>query len=381
MADSKARWMKGSIRRRGNSYEAVVYVGRDATTGRKRYVSKSFRTRKEAEKWRVSMLREYYETGEVFQPSKLTLNEHLDDWMATSAEKSPSTLDFYRRMAQHVRPVLGDLPLARLTPARLQAFYNAARKEKTPRVLKGIHDTLSAAMTHAVRLGLIRENPCRRVEPPKYKPKERPAITAEQVQAFLKAAREERLYSLWLLAVTTALCRGELCGLRWQDVDLENRRLTVRQEMVLVRGKRVLKEPKSGASRAAVPLLPEVVEALRDWKTRQDVERTVAGPLWEDHGLVFCQPNGKPLHPDHPLKRHFRRILGRAGLPEALRIHDLRHAVATVAVSSGVDPKTAQASLRHSRVTTTLGIYAHLHPGLAEQAIQHLRALLPRDDG
>ena len=382
MAEGK---MKGGIRKRGDGYQVKVYAGRDGS-GKKKYVAKTFRTKHEAEHWRAAMLTEYHETGEVFEPTKKTVSAYLSEWIATiEPKRSPATVAFYRLMANHAEPSIGALPLPRLTPARLQDFYADIRDAKTTRVQQGIHDTLSAALTKAVRLGLIRENPCRRVERPAHKAKETQALTAEEARAFLTAAASERLYPLWLLAVTTALRRGELCGLRWRDVDLDSTpaRLTVRQELIVVDGHNVFKEPKSKTSEAAVPILPEAAKALGEWKTQQAVERRMAGPNWTDHengARGFCQDDGKPLHPNNLLKRDFRRILARAGLSTAMRIHDLRHTVASVLIGGGVDPKTAQALLRHARITTTLGIYTHLTPGLAEQALEPLGRLIPRDD-
>lgn len=277
----------------------------------------------------------------MFAPTKLTVAEYLEQWRGRleAAGRNPATVAFYLLMSKHPQPYVGAMPLPRLTPARIQVVFDKAHGEKTSRVLKGMHDTLSAAMTQAVRLGLVKENPCRRVQPPSHKPKEAQALTAEQARAFLRAARDQRLYALWLPGVTTALRRGELCGLRWQDVDLDAGRLSVQQELLVVDGKRVFKEPKSTASQAAVPLLPEAVQALRDWQTVQNVEKATAGPLWEEHGdgLVFCQANGWPLHPNNLLKRDFRGLLAKTGLDGKLRIHDLRHAVSTVLIGGGVD--------------------------------------------
>lgn len=175
----------------------------------------------------------------------------------------------------------------------------------------------------------------------------------------------------------------QVCGLRWQDVDLDAGRLTVRQELIVVEGKRVFKEPRTASSKAAVPLLQEVAVERWNWQTIQNVEKVTAGPLWEEHGggLVFCQVNGRPLHPNTLRKRDFKRILARGGLPTDMRTHDLRHTVRAAIVASGADPKTAQALLRHADVGTTLARYTHLQSGMAERAIQHLRALLPDGTG
>lgn len=340
-----------------------------------------------AERWRTARLKEYQDTDEVFEPTKKTVSTHLAEWLTTiEPKRSPSTVDFYRRMAAHAEPEIGTLPLPRLTAARLQEYLLSIRQTKTPRVQQGIFDTLSAALTKAVRLGLIRENPCRRVERPAHKAKETQALTAEQARDFLTAATSERLYPLWLLAVTTALRRGELCGLRWRDVDLDASpaRLTVRQELIVVERPQRVQGTQEQDQRGHHP-----DPARRGAGAARLADRPGRGAAdrrseWQDHEngrLVFSQPNGKPLHPNNLLKRDFRSILARTGLPTTLRIHDLRHTVASVLVGGGADPKTAQALLRPARITTTLGIYTHLMPGLAEQALGSLGCLIPRNDG
>ncbi len=370
--------MTEGIRKRGSGYTVQVYLGRDAT-GRRRYWVRTFRTKKEAEAARAAKLAELRETGEVFVPSTKPLGAYLEEWLrAMEGRLSPATLsDYGVAVRKHIAPYLGHVPLNKLTPAKLQAFYNEAKGRVTSRVMKSIHYTLSAAMGHAVRLGLIRENPTLRVEKPRHRPREMRALSPEEASRFLVAAKGERLYPLWLILCTTGLRRGEACGLRWQDVDLDGGRLFVRQAAVVVGGKLIFKEPKTDSSKAAVPLLPEVVEALRDWRARQEMERTMTGPAWTETGLVFTTDTGKPLWPDKLQKRDMKRILRRAGLPENIRIHDLRHTVATTLFAAGVHPKLVSAVLRHSRASITQDIYTHLLPNLAEGAVQHLRKLIP----
>lgn len=371
--------MKNGIRRRGETYEAKVYVGRDATTGRKRYVSRSFRTKREAEAWRVERLKELHDTGDVFTPTSLSVGEYLGRWLKSlEGQRSPATLSDYEvAVRKHIAPAIGDLRLPALTPPRLQAFYDRARAEKSSRVMRSIHYTLSSALTRAVKQGFIRDNPCSKVDAPKHRPREMMPLRPEEATRFLTAAHETRLYPLWLLACTTGLRRGELCGLRWVDVDIEAGRLSVRQQLVVVGGHNVFREPKTRSSSAAVPLVPEAIDALKAWRETQGVERGVAGPEWQDHGLVFCQANGKPLHPNNLLKRDFRGLLAVAGIAPETRIHDLRHTVATLLFAAGVHPKLASALLRHSRASITQDLYTHLLPGLAEQAVTHLRAVIP----
>lgn len=377
MAEAK---MKNGIRKRGKGFEAKVYTGTDSK-GRKQYTSKTFRTLEEAKHWRTQKVKEYQDTGEVFEPTTLTVAEYLEQWLEDRKAKwAPSThLDYSTNVHKHIAPRIGGLSLARLTPTRVREFYAMAQADgASSRIMHGIHYTLTAALNRAVKEELIRANPCQKVDAPHHKPKEFQPLTPQQVGTFLGVARQERLYALWLILCTTALRRGEACGLRWVDLDLEGGRLSVRQELIVVGGYNVVKEPKTASSMAPVPLLPEVVQALKDWQTVQAVEKATAGPEWEEHGFVFCQPNGKALHPNNLQKRDFKRLLASAGLPTSIRIHDLRHTVATTLFAAGVHPKLASAFLRHARTSTTQDIYTHYVPSVANLALEPIRAHLPK---
>lgn len=371
--------MDDGIRKWGAGWQAQVFVGRDPVTGKKKYRYKTFRTKKEAVAWRLKQRQEYQDTGTIFEPSKLSLQQYLAGWLKTiEPNVRPSTLEGYEIMVRkHIVPELGMVALAKLTPARVQIFYNEQRENVSSRVLQYIHATLHRAMEQAVKLDLIRSNPTARVEKPKHTSKKMGILSPEQVGRFIEFTRSHRLAALWLLACTTGMRRGELCGLRWQDVDLDGGWVTIRQQLTDVGGKRIFQEPKTKAGKRTIPLLPEVVDSLRGWKARQDMERTLAGPDWQETGLVFTGDTGKPLHPNNLVKRDFRGLLEKADLP-AIRLHDLRHTVATYLASKGVPVNVIQLILGHSRASITSDVYAaHFTPHMARDAIACLRDILP----
>jgi integrase len=169
--------------------------------------------------------------------------------------------------------------------------------------------------------------------------------------------------------------QGELLGLRWQDVDLEAGVASVQQTLYRL-GKRLLvKEPKSNRSRRTVAIAPILVEALRCVQDEQVARKRELAEAYENRGLVFCQPDGKPLHAHNIVQRDFRRVIERSGVPR-IRFHDLRHCHATLLLQQGVHPKVVQERLGHSTISVTLDIYSHVVPGMQERAVADLEARL-----
>jgi integrase len=192
----------------------------------------------------------------------------------------------------------------------------------------------------------------------------------EQARLFLaEARRSSPHYPLYLTAVLTGMRQGELLGLRWQDVDLTLGVAHIRQTFCRIAGRMMFKEPKSPRSRRAVALPELVVDALRDVRDAQRRAKNVMGDAYEDRDLVFCQPNGKPLHGHNVARRDFRRIIARAKLPR-IRFHDLRHCHATLLLRYGTNPKIVQERLGHSAIGVTMDTYSHVLPGMQAEAAQ-----------
>jgi integrase len=183
-----------------------------------------------------------------------------------------------------------------------------------------------------------------------------------------------------LLGATTGMRRGEVLGLRWSDVDLDAGRLSVRQTLSAPRNPDtgqhvpVFGEPKTKQGKRSVPLPAQTVAALRAHRKEQMRERLMAGPGWQDHGLVFCEPDGQPIHPDRFRKRFEHRVQ-RSGLPP-IRFHDLRHTYATLALQAGVHAKVVSEILGHASIGITLDTYSHAVPGLQESAAETVAALV-----
>jgi len=180
------------------------------------------------------------------------------------------------------------------------------------------------------------------------------------------------------------LRRGELLGLRWQDVDLNESILHVRQTLVRIynrdtKGERrktrlSFQEPKTEKSRRSVPIPEACLAAFKRHKAQQAEEKLLLGPGYHDHGLVFAQADGIPIDP-RIMNLYFSQALKRAGLP-AIRLHDARHTYATWMLEQGISPKVVQTMLGHSSINVTLDVYSHVSLELEKQAAAKLNAAL-----
>jgi len=199
----------------------------------------------------------------------------------------------------------------------------------------------------------------------------------EVIKAILSAARETNIYIPVLLALTAGLRRGEVAALRWADIDFEAGTISLKQSLQRIDGVLTFKATKTKASMGKVAVFPLVMEQLRQHKIAQNKERLNLGVAYENHDLVCCWPDGKPLDPDY-LTHHFKKITEAIGYPH-IRFHDLRHAYATLLMQAEVHPRIAKDQLRHADIATTMEIYSHPTLIMQKEAAQKIGRLLFAD--
>jgi len=354
----------------------------------------------------------------------LTVQAWLTTWLAGRKKLRTGTRRSYAgHITNHLIPHLGAVRLDKLRVSHLDAMFDAieernelittmrasreaANRDKvkgmrlvSPATMHRIRATLRAALNAAIRQGYIDINPAAHVElPPAVRPKplvwtdERvkawkhtgalpgPVMvwTPEQTGAFLDHAyaAEDPLYALFHLVAYRGLRRGEACGLHWADVDLPGKQITIRWQITQHGWATALEPPKTDGSEAVVALDAATVTALTAHRARQHRQRLAVGPKWAQTGLVFTTPTGEALHPAD-VTDHFHHLTRQAGLPP-VRLHDLRHGAATLALAAGVDMKVVQAMLRHSSIAVTADTYTSVLPDLARNAAEQAAAIVPR---
>lgn len=370
------------VKRSRSSWTVVVDLGADPVTGRRRQLSRAVRgPKREAELLLVQLLHER-DTGVERPLGKITVAEYLAQWVTDYVEPSlaPKTLATYRDSIRlYFVPALGSIELVALRPSHIQSLYTALLGHLSARSVQRYHQILHAALRQAVRWQLLIRNPADAVEPPR--PDRRPirATTPDQARAVMAAADATSLGPFVRLAILTGMRRGELLGLRWADVDFDASALNVQQSAQRISGQGIVfRQPKTRLSRRSIALSREAMRLLRHHRRNQAEARLLAGPAYVDRDLVFASGLGSPLEPGNVL-RTWRRIVTSAGVP-GLRIHDLRHAHATLMLGKGVHPKIVSERLGHASVNITLDTYSHVLPGLQAAAAEALDALLAEPD-
>lgn len=362
----------GIYQRNEGAYWIRVYLGRDAN-GKKLYHQETIRGSLRQAKARISEVKHKYNTGKYIRPTPMTVAEYLDKWMKDwVATKRPKTQYTYNVAVDRLKKSLGDLQLQKLSPLHLQQFYREALESGradgkgglSPSTVNQCHRVIHRALEVAVQSGLVPRNVATATEPPKARKKAGTVWTKEELATFLQYMTTHRLYAMYALIAVTGLRRGEICGLRWVDIDLVNLTLEVKQTYVtLDKGEFLMQPlPKTDESGEPISLSPEMVAILKRHKTQQDAEKETCaecGIPYEDNGLVFCQPTGKPLRPDQLSSRDFPRYCKNAGVPR-IRFHDLRHTYATYFLFKTRDIEAARDRMRHKKTSTTLDMYSHL---------------------
>jgi integrase len=309
---------------------------------------------------------------------QLKAGRYLQEWLQTT--RSSIRLSTWRRYEQllriHAIPALGHLSLTRLGPHHVQKLYDDCLAQGlAPATIRQLHAVLRRAFGQATKWGTVARNVVALATPPRVARHEIQPLSATQVRALREAAQGERLEALYTLALTSGMRLGELLGLRWQDVALETGTLKVEHTLLRLRDGLHLREPKTARSRRRISLAPEAVDALRQHRARQAVERLRLGPAWEDLDMVFANEIGKPIEAGNLLRRRFWPLLGKAGIPRC-RFHDLRHTCATLLLGQGIHAKIVSEMLGHSSIGMTLDIYSHVIPDMQQQAVAAMSALL-----
>jgi integrase len=354
---------------------------------RRRETKAGFATQKECQA-AMNKLLVAVEQQSYAAPTKASVREYLTkEWLpAVKATIRPSTYNSYVQHVEcHIAPHIGSVKLAKLTGSQVNALYGklaeTGRKDGkrglSPMTIHHVHSCLHKACRDAVRWGYISRNPLDAADPPRKKgdgTREMQTWTKEQLKAFLDSVADERLSPLWHTIAMTGMRRGEALGLRWSDVDIENARLSVRRALGPVSREVVVSEPKTVKGRRVIALDPGTVEVLKAQAARQLEEQNDWDEAWVETGLVFTVENGAALDPES-VTRYFRRAVKLSLLP-SIRLHDLRHTHATLALQAGIHPKVVSERLGHATVSITLDTYSHAIPAMQEEAAALIAGLV-----
>ena len=311
---------------------------------------------------------------------RYTVGLWLEVWFEHYAKVKvrPSSHQTYRGyIDNHIKPNIGKIPLEKLTSLELQKFYKKPlingrvdrlesrhqAKGLSPKTVRNIHQIISSAMNLAREQKLIAGNPAEGCALPRLEHREMRTLPVEQLQSFLREAKDSGVFELYYLELATGLRRGELLGLKWEDIDLERGDLRVKRQVARINGEVVEAPLKTKNAYRTLPLAEDTIGVLKAQR-----KKTGESP-W-----VFPSSTGGPIAPDSVLHM-LHRVLKRAGLPR-VRFHDFRHTFATLALQNGVDVKTVSGMLGHFSAGFTLDTYAHVTTASQRQAAKTMGSIL-----
>jgi integrase len=310
-----------------------------------------------------------------------TVGTFLGSWLEAveGTVRSSTHARHQINVTKHLAPALGRHKLTGLRPEHVVDLYAAKRRAGlAPRSIKNLHTTLRKALGAAVTWRVVSQNVAAHVQPPRAPRTEMQPPKPEALVQLLEraAAAGDRFAPLWTVAVCSGCRRGELLGLKWEDVDFDAGTIAIRRTLARARGGRPeFEEAKTNPSRRLIKLSDQAIAALKVQKDRQAWNRQKLGEGYADHGLVFAADTGAPLMGRNVI-RAFKAALDRAGLPRATRIHDLRHAHATMLRKAGVELKTVSERLGHSSIVVTADIYTHAVDGEDADAAARVEAVM-----
>ncbi len=362
---------EGSIRKRKDGrWEGRYTAGFDPATGKQVFKNVLGKTQNEV-KEKLKKALEESQKLDFTRTGKYTVSQWMEEWFENvcTIKVRPSSHQTYRGyIDHHITPYIGKTPIEKLSTMDLQKLcrklmdkgrVERIESEKQPKGLsaktvRNIIQIISSAMDFAVAQKIITENPCKAVELPKVEKQEMQTIPAEQLQAFLTEAKASGVYEMYYIELSTGLRRGELLGLKWQDIDFKNGIITVRRQVARVNGEITEAPLKTKNSYRRVSISPQAIEVLKAQKAKTNSE------------YVFPSPTGGPISPDS-VNNMLKRVLARASIPK-VRFHDLRHTFATIALQNGVDIKTVSSVLGHFSAGFTLDTYAHVTTAAQKEA-------------
>ena len=383
---------RGTVKQSANGTWFIVVDVADEEGRRRQTRRRGFRSQREAQGALNKVLQDLEQRTYV-PPSRQTLATFLTvDWLpAIEATVRPSTFDSYaRNVRNHVAShAIGELPLQKVDAAALNRLYadllagRRTGRPLSPRSVAYIHVILHRAFRDAIRWDRLVRNPSDSADPPRPGKGHRATMrtwSADELAAFLTAPADHRLTAAWWLLATTGMRRGEALALSWEAIDLDAAVVSIRRTLVTTQTRRAgdpgmaWSEPKTDKGWRSVALDEATVAALRAHRARQLQERLAAGSEYDDQSLVFCTVFGKPIHPK-TLSWYFDQAVKASKLPR-IRLHDLRHTHATLALKAGVHPRVVQERLGHANVGVTLDTYSHVSMPMQAEAARLVTGLI-----
>lgn len=384
-----------TITKRNGSYRITVSCGYDVSGNQIRqsmtWTPPPNMTEKQIKKElsrQATLFEEGVKTGQ-FMNGHIKFETFSEQWfkqIELEGNLKPLTIDKYKKMRERTYKAIGHLKMTDINRVHIQRFINSLADEGTNKLTNGGLSTktqkgylgfVSDVFNYAISCNIVSSNPCRYVNTIKTDSRERVVFTLEESQAFLEKLEqaEPRYKAMFTLALYSGMRHGELLGLKWSDIDFNNRIVTINRIALYTTEKgHFFGTPKTKSSQRSLKLPSAVIDMLLDYKKEQSCHRLTLGDKWQNNNLVFPNDYGSIMH--QSISRRWLQMFCRDnGLP-VVTVHGLRHANASLLISSGADVKTVSSTLGHSQTSTTLDIYAHSFATKQAEASEAVAELL-----
>lgn len=369
--------MKGSVRKRGEKWSYYFSYKQDGKYKKKE--KGGFATKREAETALREALHLYDKNNIVKQFNSYTLYDYINYWLGGEAQRTlkPRTLELYSYTNEkYIKDDVGYIKITDINPVILYKFLSQKQESYSSSSVNNIRNVLNNAFNCAIREGIIHSNPMStiRLNPKGYNTnriQDKRALTKEEVAELLAIAKGTKYYLPIIIALQMGLRRSEVLGLTWDDIDFDNKTLSVNKILVDIENKELkLTSPKTNSSVRTIKLTADVIEALKSVKKEQDqLKQTQGNYYYTEHDFVYCQKDGLPISPNKSFTPMFRYFI-RKNVPFPVRFHDLRHTHATLMLEAGISPKIIQERLGHVNINTTLNVYSHVTKDMEDNSIE-----------
>ncbi|MEK4083798.1 site-specific integrase [Psychrobacillus sp. FSL K6-1415] len=355
------------IRKRGKTYSYAIDIGHDPLTGKRKQISKGGFIKKKDAEAAARKIELLLDEKRYIVPSKEIFSDYILNWFDNHYRnriKQTSATNSRYIIEKHLlqENAFANKEIAKVTTSDIDLFYNQKLKENySTSYIRKMHQLLNQAFSQAVKWKKIMFNPVGDADPPSVKYEEMSIWSLKDIQEFLSNCKGERHYLTFLLAIYTGMRRGEILGLQWSDIDLEQKVIHVKRSLAHVPKKGyIFTSLKTKNSKRQIPIPEFVLNELVLQKKRIEEWKELVGSVFEDQELVICTNTGSLQDPRN-IVRVMKRILKTAKVPN-IRFHDIRHTHASILISAGVDIVKISKRLGHANPKITLEFYAHLLP-------------------
>lgn len=386
--------MQGRITKEITGWKYVVDIGRDPKTGKRQRKSRSgFRTKKECD-IALNELLMALQQNTFIEQNKMSLADYLTYWLENyvALNVAQTTLIRYKLSCKDIKYYIGKIELCQLKPLHIQKLYaELVKKGQSNSTILKTHRTLHLALKHAIGWQMINSNPTDLVKAPRPIKNEMKVWSIETAKEFLTDIREETIYIPVMMALQTGMREGEICALRWSDINFVNSQLSVKNTIQRINREFILKNPKTKKSRRNISLAASTIKELKIWQLKQLENKLLFGKDYIKNDFVCTWQNGSVIDPHFVCKKFpdvidkYNNIYIEKNIKEnildtelkysIIRFHDMRHTHATILLQQGVNPKIVSERLGHSTIAITLDTYSHVLPNMQKEVAEQLNTV------